>query len=35
MATNQFEYRKFMQPMKRLRGRSRFFLLLFLGGGEG
>jgi hypothetical protein len=35
MATNHFEYRNFMQPMKRLRGGSRFFLLLFLGGGEG
>jgi hypothetical protein len=35
MATNHFEYRNFMQPMERLRGGSRFFHLLFLGGGEG
>jgi hypothetical protein len=35
MARNHFEYRNFMHPMKRLRGESRFFLLPFLGGGEG
>jgi len=35
MATNHFEYRNFMQPMKRLRGGCKFFLLPFLGGGEG
>jgi hypothetical protein len=31
---NGDRYRNFMQPMKRLRRGSRFFLLLFLGGGE-
>jgi hypothetical protein len=35
MVTNHFEYRSLMQPMRRLRGGSRFFLVLFLGGEEG